>query len=150
MSIIRERITEDMKTAMKAKDKQRLAALRLLKAEIIKKETESGASDLDEAGLIQLLQTMKKQRLDSIAQFEKGGRPELAEGERAEIAVLETYLPEPLDEKALAALVAQTARELGIDQLKDMGVLIKTVKAKVAGAADGKQISQAVKAHLSN
>ena len=78
MSQIRQRISDDIKTAMKAKDKVRLDTLRLVKAEIIKKETASGAGEMDEAGLIQMLQTMKKQRMDSIDQFKKGGRDDLA------------------------------------------------------------------------
>ncbi|CAM2006731.1 GatB/YqeY domain-containing protein [Acanthopleuribacter pedis] len=148
MSTIRERISNDMKTAMKAKDKVRLGALRMLKAEIIKKETEAGAAELSEAEFMQLLQTMKKQRDDSIAQFEKGGRDDLAANERAELTVIESYLPKALTDEELAAVVTETAQELGATEKKDMGRLMKALKEKVAGAADGKRMSEAVKSFL--
>lgn len=148
MSTIRDQISNDMKTAMKAKDKVRLGALRMLKAEIIKKETESGASALSEAEFMQLLQTMKKQRDDSIAQFEKGGRDDLAANERAELTVIESYLPKALTDEELAAVVAETATELSITDKKEMGRLMKALKEKVAGAADGKRMSDAVRQHL--
>ena len=150
MTSVKERITQDIKQSMKARDKDRVATLRLVKAEIIKKETAGGASELDEAGLIQVLQTMKKQRLDSVAQFEKGGRQELADKEKTEIGVLETLLPAQLDEQQLTQLVADKAQELGIEDMKGMGALIKAVKAASAGGADGKRISTAVKAKLGN
>ena len=150
MSAIRDRMSEEIKTAMKAKDTLRLGALRMIKAEIMKKETASGAGDLDENGMIALLQTMKKQRLDSIAQFEKGGREDLAQKERDEMVVIESFLPKQLGDEELSALVAATASELGVSDMKGMGPLIKAVKDKAAGGADGKRISMAVKAHLSS
>ena len=150
MSSIRDRITSEIKTAMKARNQTRLSTLRMIKSEILKKETSSGAGDVDEAGLIALLQSMKKQRLDSITQFRKGGRDDLAAVEEAEIGVIETFLPSQFTDEELASLVKDTATELGIDNMKGMGQVIRTVKEKAAGRADGKRISNAVKAHLSN
>lgn len=148
MSQIRQRISDDIKTAMKAKDKVRLDTLRLVKAEIIKKETASGAGEMDEAGLIQMLQTMKKQRMDSIDQFKKGGRDDLAAKEQAEVEIIETLLPAQLSDDELNQIVADTAAEIGADGPKSMGPLMKALKEKIAGRADGKRISQAVKTHL--
>ena len=148
MSTIRDRITGEIKAAMKARETTRLATLRMIKAEILKKETAAGAKEMDEVGLIALLQSMKKQREDSIRQFEKGGRPELADRERAEIAVLETFLPEQLRDEELADVVAETIEEMGVSGMKSMGPVIKAVRVKVAGRADGKRISEAVKARL--
>lgn len=148
MSSIREKISGEMKTAMKAKDKERLATLRLIKAEIMKKETEKGASELDEQGLMRLLQSMKKQREDSIAMFVKGGRDELADKERAEIAVLDTFLPKQLSDEELAAMAAEVVKELGVTEMKQMGGAIKEMMSRVAGGADGKRVSAAVKAAI--
>ena len=148
MVSIRDSISEDIKTAMKAKDKVRLDTLRLIKAEILKKETSSGASEVDEAGLIQLLQTMKKQRLDSIDQFTKGGRTDLAEKEKGELTIIESLLPQPLSDEEIATLVKACAAELGVSDMKGMGQLIKAVVAKAAGAAEGKRVSDAVRAFL--
>ena len=120
----------------------------MIKAEILKKET-SGSGDLDESGMIALLSTMKKQRLDSIAQFEKGGRDDLAQKEKDELVVIESFLPKQLSDEELNTMIAELATEAGISDMKGMGPLIKAVKEKSAGAADGKRISMAVKAHLS-
>ena len=149
MSSVRESITEEIKKAMKAKETMRLGTLRMIKAKVLEKETAAGASALDEAGLIELLQSMKKQRLESIEQFEKGGRDELAAREREELAVIESFLPAQLSDEELASMVAAVAEELGAGDMKAMGLVIKTVKERSAGAADGKRISTAVKAHLS-
>ena len=149
MSSVRSSITEEIKKAMKAKQTTRLNTLRMIKAEILKKETASGAKELDEAGLIDLLQSMKKQRLDSISQFEKAGRDELAQKEKEELVVVESFLPKPLSDEELAQMVADVASELGAADMKAMGQVIKEVKQRSAGAADGKRISTAVKAHLS-
>lgn len=148
MSVIRDRITEEIKAAMKARDNNRLTTLRMIKAEILKKETSSGANEIDENGLISLLQTMKKQREDSIAQFEKGGRQELADKEKMEIETIETFLPKQLTDEELGKIAAETIAALGVTDMKGMGPVIKEVKLKTAGAADGKRISMTVKALL--
>lgn len=148
MSVIRDRITEEIKAAMKARDNNRLTTLRMIKAEILKKETSSGANEIDENGLISLLQTMKKQREDSIAQFEKGGRQELADKEKMEIETIETFLPKQLTDEELGKIAAETIAALGVTDMKGMGPVIKEVKLKTAGAADGKRISMTVKVLL--
>ncbi|MCB1053297.1 MAG: GatB/YqeY domain-containing protein [Acidobacteria bacterium] len=145
---MRDRISEDIKQAMKNKEKVRLDTLRLIKAEIMKKETAAGAADLDEAGLIQLLQTMKKQRLESIEQFQKGGREDLIAQEQGELGIIESLLPQQMDDAALAQIVAETAQEIGAEGPKSMGPLMQALKAKVAGRAEGKRVSDAVKAFL--
>ena len=133
---------------MKAKDAGRLKTLRQIKAEVLKKETAKAGGEVDESALIQLIQTMKKQRLEAIALYEKGGRPELAAVEKEEIKVLETFLPEPMDDQALQAVVVKAASELGATNMKDMGKVVKAVLGEVAGQADGKRVSQAVRTHL--
>jgi len=149
MSEIRDTISQELKTAMKNKDKIRLGTIRLIKSEILKKETAKGAEDLDEQGLIQLLQTMKKQRLDSIKFFEEGDRQELADKEKAEIAVIETFLPKQLSDDDLKCIVAGIVAEQGVSDMKGMGQVMKAAREKIAGQADGKRISSAVKACLS-
>ena len=148
MSAIREKISNDMKLAMKARDQVRLKTIRMIKAEVLKKETASKDAEVDEQGLVSLLQSMKKQREDAIAQFEKGGRDDLADVERGELAIIAEYLPAQLDDDALANIVAETAAETGAEGMKAMGPLIKAVREKVGGQADGKRVSAAVKAHL--
>ncbi len=148
MSAIREMISDHIKTAMKSKDSERLAALRLIKAEIIKKETEKAASELDEEGMIKLLNTMRKQRQDSIEAFEKGGRKELADKERVEIAVIESFLPQALSDEELEAMVKAVIAEHGFTEAKQMGLAVKEVMARAAGRADGRRVSSAVKTLL--
>ncbi len=148
MSEIRDTISQELKLAMKSKDKVRLGTIRLIKSEIMKKETAKGAEDLDEQGLIQLLQTMKKQRLDSIKFFEEGDRQELADKEKGEIAVIETFLPTQMSDDELKRIVTEIVAELGVTDVKGMGQVMKVARAKIAGQADGKRISSAVKACL--
>lgn len=148
MSAIREMISDQIKTAMKSKNTERLATLRLIKAEIIKKETEKAATELNEEGLIKLLNTMRKQRQDSIEAFEKGGRKELADKERAEIVVIESFLPQALSDEELETMVKAVLAELGIADAKQMGLAVKEVMARAAGRADGRRVSGAVKALL--
>lgn len=145
---IRERISADMKLAMKARDAGRLGTLRMIKAEIMKKETEPGNPEVDEAGLTRLLLSMKKQREDAIALYRQGGRTDLVDKELAEIALLEEYIPAQMGDAELAALVAEVSSALGASEMKDMGRVIKEVMARTAGSVDGKRVSGAVKAHL--
>jgi uncharacterized protein YqeY len=141
---LQERLGQDIKAAMLAKDADRLNALRMLKSAIgyllIEKKTET-ISDPD---LISVVQKEIKKRRDSIEQFEKGGRAELAAKEKQEITVLETFLPQPLSPDELESLVRDTITETGASSKKDMGAVIKAVQAKAAGRADGKSISQLV------
>src|SRR5689334_25074719 len=133
-----ERLSQEIKTAMLAKDADRLSTLRLLKSAIGYAQIERKTENLSEADFVSLVQKEVKKRRDSIEQFEKGGRPELAAKEKQEITVLESFLPKALSPEELEALVRATIQELGATSKKDMGPVIKAVQAKAAGSADGK------------
>jgi uncharacterized protein len=141
---LQERLGQEIKTAMLAKDAERLSALRMLKSTIgyilIEKKTEA----LSDTDFVSVVQKEVKKRRDSIEQFEKGGRPELATKERQEIAVLESFLPQQLSAEELEKIVRDAIAETGATSKKEMGPVIKAVQAKTAGRADGKTISQLV------
>jgi len=139
-----ERLTQEIKSAMLAKDAVRLSALRMLKSAIGYAQIDHKTDNLSEGDFTAVVQREVKKRRDSIEQFENGGRPELAEQERKEIAVLETFLPKPLSPGELDELVRATIKELGAATKKEMGPVIKAVQAKAAGRADGKSISTVV------
>ncbi|MBI2382920.1 MAG: GatB/YqeY domain-containing protein [Gammaproteobacteria bacterium] len=147
MSVIKQRVQEDMKTAMKAGDALRLSTVRMLLAEIKRYEADKGAEP-DEATTLSLIEKMVKQRRDSEQQFRGGGRPELADKEAAEIGILSGYLPQALGESEVAALIAQAIRETGAAGPKDMGKVIAWLKPKVAGRTDMGKLSGLVKAKL--
>ena len=138
---LQERLAQEMKAAMLAKDAARLGTLRLLKSAVGYAEIERKADKLSDADFVTVVQKEVKKRRDSIEQFEKGGRVELADKERSEIAVLESFLPQPLSPEDLEQLIKATIQELGATSKKDMGPVIKAVQAKAAGRADGKSIS---------
>lgn len=143
-----QQVQKDMVAAMKAKEELRLSALRMMKAALKNKEIDKRAP-LDEQEELQVFTTMIKQRKDSIEQFEKGGRHELAQREADEIAVIEAYMPKALGEEVVAAAVSATIAEMGSPTMKDMGTVMKNVMAKFAGArVDGKIVSELVKKHL--
>lgn len=143
-----ERINQDLTAAMKAKDTERLSALRMVKTALKNREIEK-MSPLDDSEATKVLQSLVKQRRDSIEQYTQGGRPELAAKEAAEINVIEAYLPAALDEATLARIVEETLGEIGAQSAKDMGRAMKAVMAKLAGqAVDGKVINQLVKSKL--
>ena len=144
---LKNQITEDMKSAMKAGDKDRLKVVRLIMAAIKQIEVDSRA-ELDDAGVLGVLNKMVKQRRDSVEQFEKGGREDLAALERAEIEVLQAYLPEQLGEDELNALIESTIAETGASSIRDMGSVMNALRPKVQGRADMKAVSQSVKTHL--
>jgi len=141
---LQERLGQEIKSAMLARDAERLGALRMLKSTIgyilIEKKTES----LSDADFVSVVQKEVKKRRDSIEQFEKGGRPELATKEKQEIAVLESFLPQQLSADELEKIVRGAIAETGATSKKEMGPVIKAVQAKAAGRADGKTISQLV------
>jgi len=139
-----ERLSQELKGAMLAKDADRLSTLRLLKSALGYAQIERKTDQLSDADFIQVVQKEVKKRRDSIEQFEKGGRPELAEREKNEISVLETFLPKPLSTEELEQLVRATIQEIGATGKKDMGPVIKAVQAKAAGRAEGKTISALV------
>ena len=145
---LKDQITQDMKSAMKAGEKDRLKVVRLMLAAIKQVEVDKRV-ELDDAAILSVLDKMVKQRRDSVEQFEKGGREDLAAIERDEIAVLKDYLPEQLSSDDLAALVDEVIAATGAASMKDMGKVMGQIKAKAAGRADMGAVSAAVKERLS-
>ena len=139
-----ERLAQEIKAAMLAKDADRLSALRMLKSAVGYTQIEKKTDNLSEPDFIAVVQREVKKRRDSIEHFEKGGRSELADREKKEIAVLETFLPKALSPEELEQLIKATIQELGATSKKEMGPVIKAVQAKAAGAAEGKTISALV------
>jgi uncharacterized protein YqeY len=146
---LKEKITDDMKAAMRAKDSERLGTIRLLTAAMKQKEVDERI-ELDDAAVIAVIDKMVKQRKDSITAFEQGGRADLAAKEAAELVVLEAYLPARLSADEIAAEVQAIVAELGAKGPGDMGKVMGAVKAKLAGKADMGQVSAAVKAALAS
>jgi uncharacterized protein len=144
---LKERITEDMKAAMRAKEAARLGTIRLLTAAMKQKEVDERI-ELDDAAIVGILDKMLKQRKDSIEAFEKAGRQDLADQEKAEVAVLQAYLPARLSADEIAAQVKAIVAELGASGPGDMGKVMGAVKQRLAGKADMGQVSAAVKAAL--
>jgi uncharacterized protein YqeY len=142
------RISEDIATAMRAKDQARLAPLRMAKAALMNREVEKGRA-LDEAESQQVIASLIKQRRDSIEQFRKGGREDLATKETAEIQTLEGYLPPPMDAADVGRAVDEAIAETGASSAKDMGRVMKAVMARLAGrAVDGKAVNDLVRRKL--
>jgi uncharacterized protein YqeY len=145
---LEKKITEDIAVAMKAKAPERLSTLRMLKAALMNKSVEKNRA-LDAAEELQVVSTLVKQRRDSIEQFTAGGREDLATKERAEIVVLEAYLPPGVTDEELDGAVTQAIAETGAAGPKDMGKVMKAVMAILAGkTVDGKKVSERVKARL--
>lgn len=136
-----ETLAQEIKSAMFAKDADRLSTLRMLKSAMGYAAIEKKTDTLGEGDAVSIVQKEVKKRRDSIEQFEKGGRPELAEKEKKEIVILEGFLPKALSAEELEQLVKATITEVGATGKKDMGAVIKAVQAKAAGRADGKSIS---------
>ncbi|MGJ7554947.1 GatB/YqeY domain-containing protein [Variovorax sp. RB2P76] len=145
---LKEQITEDMKTAMRAKDAERLGTIRLLLAALKQKEVDERV-ELDDAMVVAIVDKMVKQRKDSIAAFTTGGRADLADKEASEIKVLEVYLPQRMSADETVAAVKAIVAELGASGPGDMGKVMGVVKTRLAGKADMGQVSAAVKAALS-
>jgi len=144
---LKGQITEDMKSAMKAGDKSRLKAVRLMLAAIKQVEVDK-RMELDDTAVLAVLTKMVKQRRDSIEQFEKGGREDLAKIERDEITVLDNYLPEMLAPEELSAMVAEAIKATGAESIRDMGKVMAQIKTKAAGRADMGALSASVKERL--
>ncbi len=147
MSPLQSRITEDVKTAMKAGDKARVNTLRMLTAELKQREVVD-AVEMTDAVVIASIEKMIKQRRDAEKQYRDGGRPELADAEVAEIAVISVYLPKALDDAELNALIDQAVRETGAAGVKDMGKVMAWLKPKAAGRADMGKVSALIKSRL--
>src|SRR5512146_3221568 len=146
---ISEKVQKDMTEAMRARDERRLSALRMVKAALKNREIEKRGK-LEDSEEMQVLNTLIKQRKDSIEQFTKGGRQELADKEQAEINIIEGYMPKSLGEPEIVAAVKTTIAEMGSPTIKDMGTVMKNTMAKFGGArVDGKLVSETVKRELS-
>jgi uncharacterized protein YqeY len=144
---LKTQIAEDMKSAMRAKDAPRLAAIRLLMAGVKQREVDERI-ELDDAAITAVVEKQIKQRRDAITQYEAGGRPELADAERFEIEVLQAYLPEPLSADAVAAIIHQAIADTGAAGAKDMGKVMAAVKPQIAGRADMGAVSAQIKGAL--
>lgn len=144
-----DRLTEDLKQAMKSRDQLRMDVIRMVKAAVLNKEFEL-KRDLDDAEMSRVMTTLVKQRRESVEQFEKAQRTELAAKERKEIEIIESYLPKPLCPQEIEAIVVAIIAETSSRTQKDMGVVMKAVMARLAEqSVDGKQISDLVKSKLS-
>jgi uncharacterized protein YqeY len=145
---LKERIVSDLTASMKAKDAARTSTLRMVKAAVMNREIEKGGELTDEE-MTKALQSLVKQRRDSIEQYEKGGRPELADKERAEIEVIEAYLPQAASEEEIEQAVSSAINETGATSIRDMGKVMKAAQARLAGrSADGRMVSELVKTKL--
>jgi hypothetical protein len=148
MSTLKERITEDMKAAMRAAEKERLGTIRMLQAAIKQREVDERIV-LDDGQVLSVIEKMIKQRKESIAQFEQGGRADLAAREQAEIELLQAYLPAQLSDAEVDALIKDAIASTGAASVKDMGKVMAVVKAKAAGRTDMGAVSARIKAALS-
>jgi len=149
MSLL-EQITDDMKDAMRSKESERLSTLRMAKAALMNEQNKNGVDYvLSDEETVKVLQTLVKQRKDAAEQYEKGGRPDLAQNEQSEIAVLQKYLPREASDDEIKAAVEAAVAETGAASAKDMGLVMKAVMTKLAGmSVDGKKVSESVRSAL--
>ena len=145
---IKDQLQADVKTALRAADKQRLVLLRMALAAIKQREVDERV-ELSDTQMLAIIEKMVKQRRESISQFDKGGRADLADKERAEIEMLAPYLPEPLSETQIEELVASIIAETGAEGIRDMGKVMGQIKARAAGRADMSAVGALVRARLS-
>ena len=147
---LKQQIISDLTASMKAQDAARTSTLRMVKAGIMNREIEKGG-ELNDEELAKLLRSMVKQRKDSVEQFEKGARQELADKEKAEIEIIEAYLPQGATQEEIEQAVSAAIAETGASSMKDMGKVMKATQAQLAGKnADGRTLSEIVKSKLSN
>lgn len=145
---LKQRIISDLTASMKAQDAARTSTLRMIKAGMVNREIEKGG-ELDEEEMTKLLRSMVKQRKDSVEQYEKGARQDLADKESAEINIIETYLPQAASQEEIEQAVAAAISETGAASMKDMGRVMKAAQAALTGKnADGRTVSEIVKAKL--
>ena len=144
---LRDKLNDDIKAAMKAREAEKLAALRLLAAAVKQKEVDERVT-LDDAALVAVIEKMLKQRKDSIEQFEKAQRQDLADKEKYEVSVLQAYMPQALSEAEVGAIVAEAIAATGAKSPADMGKVMGAVKARVAGRADMGKVSALIKSKL--
>ena len=148
MSELKKRITDDMKSAMKAKDKQALKAVRMILEAIKQKEIDERI-ELDDAQVMTVIQKMVKQRKDSISQFSDAGRTDLVEIEEAELEIINNYMPEQLSDEEVVSVVDKAINDSGANSMKDMGKLMGMLKAQLQGKTDMSLVSQLIKSRLS-
>ena len=146
---LKVRITDDMKTAMRAKETARLGTIRLLLAAIKQKEVDERI-ELDDTQVLAVLDKMAKQRRESLDQFQQAGRDDLAAKEQYELDLIQAYLPEPLSEQELSDLIRSTIAEVGATSIRDMGSVMNALREQVQGRADMKAVSQAVRTQLAS
>lgn len=144
---LKQQLTDDMKTAMRGGDKERLGVIRLILASVKQREVDERI-ELDDTQVLNVLEKMLKQRKDSVSQYTAAGREDLANVERAEMAVIDTYMPAQLSEAEVDALIDAAIAETGASSARDMGKVVGVVKGKVAGRADMGQVSARIKAKL--
>lgn len=144
---LKEQITEAMKDAMRAREKERLGTIRLILSEVKRIEVDERI-DIDDTRLLAVLDKMVKQRRDSISQFEQAGRQELADKEQTEIVVIQDFLPQPLSEEELAVMIDDTIASVGAESMKDMGKVMGIIKPQIQGRADAGVVSGMIKAKL--
>jgi len=147
MSSLKERLVDDMKSAMRAKEKDRLLTIRTILATIKQQEVDT-REDVDEAGVLAILDKQSKQRRESIAQFSKAGRDDLVAQEELELGFIQEYLPEPLSDDEIASLIKEAMHATGADSMKDMGKVMAHIKPKAQGRADMGKVSGLIKAAL--
>ena len=145
--MLKETITADMKTAMRDGAKERLGVIRMTMAAIKQKEVDE-RTEIDDAGVLAIVEKMIKQRRESISQFEQGGRPELAAKEASEIEILQTYMPEPLSQGEIDALIDKAIADTGAESMRDMGKVMGVVKSAAAGRADMAAVSKTIRERL--
>ena len=146
--VLSEKIIADLTASMKAQDAARTSTLRMVKAAMMNRKIEKGA-ELDDDDMLKLLRSLVKQRKDSVEQYETAGRKDLVDKEKAEIVVIESYLPQPATEAEIAQAVAAAIAETGATSMKDMGKVMKATQTALAGKnADGKLVSEIVKSKL--
>lgn len=142
-----DQLNEDMKQAMKSRDKTRLSVIRMMKSSIKNEEIHQG-KELDDQQVLAVLSRELKQRRDSLREFEKAGRQDLVEGVQEEIKILENYMPEQLSRDEIVKLVKEAIEATGASDKKDMGKVMKHLMPKIQGKADGKQVNEIVQEHL--
>lgn len=143
-----ERLQQDMKLALKNKEKDKLSTIRMVRAAIKKAEIDH-KGPLNDEQIIEVIMREVKQRKDAVQEYEKAGRHDLVEKEKEELQILETYLPEPLTEEELTEIIQETIQQLGVTSKKEIGKVMKTVLPKVKGRAEGKAVNQIVQKLLS-
>lgn len=146
---LKQRLTEDMKTAMRSADKPRLGVIRLVLAAIKQREVDERI-ELDDAEVLAVLEKMRKQRQDSESQFREAGRADLADQEHFEIGVIQAYLPEPMGKAELDTAIEAAVAETGAESMRDMGKLMGLLKARLAGRVDMSELSAKIKSRLSS